>query len=70
MYNLHMNPLKCAFKVTVGKFLGFLVHRLDIDPNEGKIKIICNMPELRSEKQVKSFLGKMPYLGQFILALS
>ena len=26
LYKLRMNPLKCAFGVTVGKFLGFLVH--------------------------------------------
>jgi hypothetical protein len=25
-YNLKMNPLKCAFGVTAGKFLGFIVH--------------------------------------------
>ena len=26
MYKLLMNPLKCAFGVSIGKFLGFLVH--------------------------------------------
>jgi hypothetical protein len=33
-YNLKMNPLKCTFGVSVGKFLGFVVHekRIEIDP--------------------------------------
>ena len=25
-HNLKMNPLKCTFRVSVGNFLGFLVH--------------------------------------------
>jgi hypothetical protein len=25
-YGLQMNPLKCAFGVTLGRFLGFMVH--------------------------------------------
>jgi hypothetical protein len=25
-YGLHMNSLKCAFEVTPGRFLGFIVH--------------------------------------------
>jgi hypothetical protein len=33
---LWMNPLKCAFRVTSGRFLGFIVHEHDIqiDPKE------------------------------------
>ena len=27
LYKFRMNPLKCAFGVTAGKFLGFLVHQ-------------------------------------------
>jgi hypothetical protein len=25
-YGLKMNPLKCVFSVSVGKFLGFIIH--------------------------------------------
>jgi hypothetical protein len=34
-YKLKMNPLKCAFGVSAGKFLGFIVHEkgIEIDPN-------------------------------------
>ena len=30
-YQLKMNPLKCAFGVTSGKFLGFIVHQRGIE---------------------------------------
>ena len=33
-YGLKMNPLKCAFGVLAGKFLGFIIHEkaIEIDP--------------------------------------
>jgi hypothetical protein len=35
-YGLRMNPLKCTFEVTSGKFLGFVVHErgIQIDPKK------------------------------------
>jgi hypothetical protein len=41
-YGLKMNPRKCAFGVSAGKFLGFIIHEhgIDIDPN--RIKSIRN----------------------------
>ncbi|KAM1282177.1 hypothetical protein ACFX2H_022569 [Malus domestica] len=33
-YNLKMNPLKCAFGVTSGKFLGFIVKHLGIEVDQ------------------------------------
>jgi hypothetical protein len=34
-YGLKMNPRKCAFGVSTGKFLGFIIHEqgIEIDPN-------------------------------------
>jgi hypothetical protein len=29
-YNLKMNPLKCAFRASAGRFLGFIVHEKGI----------------------------------------
>jgi hypothetical protein len=33
-YSLKINPLKCAFGVLAGKFLGFIIHEkaIEIDP--------------------------------------
>ena len=35
-YGLKMNPLKCAFVVSDGKFLGFIIHEegMEIDPKK------------------------------------
>ena len=46
LYELRMNPLKCAFGVTAGKFLGFLVHQRGIDVNPSKVQAIATMKPL------------------------
>jgi hypothetical protein len=35
-YGLKMNPLKCAFGMSIGKFLGFIIHKhgIEIDPRK------------------------------------
>ena len=43
LYELRMNPLKCAFRVTAGKFLGFLVHQRGIDVDPSKVQAIATM---------------------------
>ena len=43
LYKLRMNPLKCAFRVTAGKFLGFLIHRRGIDVDPSKVQAIITM---------------------------
>ena len=43
-YNLKMNPLKCAFGFTFGKFLGFIVKHHVIEVDQSKIKAIQSMP--------------------------
>ena len=39
-YQLKMNPLKCAFGVTYGKFLGFIVRHYGIEVDQSKIIVI------------------------------
>ena len=39
-YKLCLNPLKCAFGVIVGKFLGFLVHQRGIDVDPSKVQAL------------------------------
>ena len=59
LYKLRMNPLKCAFGVTVGKFLGFLVHQRGINVDPSKVQAIITMQPLATLTQLKSFLGKL-----------
>ncbi|KAL0455745.1 UNVERIFIED_CONTAM: hypothetical protein Slati_0913700 [Sesamum latifolium] len=61
-YQLKMNPLKCAFGVTSGKFLGFIVCHRGIEIEQAKIDAILKMPEPQNIHELKSLQGKLAYL--------
>ena len=69
-FKLRMNPLKCAFGVSSGKFLGFLVHNRGIDVDPAKAMAIETMRPLVTVKKLKSFLGKVSYIQRFIPGLA
>nr|XP_023877949.1 uncharacterized protein LOC111990408 [Quercus suber] len=58
IYKLRMNPLKCAFGVSAGNFLGFLVHQRGIDVDPSKAQAIATMKPPTTVKELKSFLGE------------
>uniref|UniRef100_A0A2N9G8A8 RNase H type-1 domain-containing protein n=1 Tax=Fagus sylvatica TaxID=28930 RepID=A0A2N9G8A8_FAGSY len=70
LYKLKMNPLKCAFGVSAGKFLGFLVHNRGIDVDPAKASAIATMKAPTSHKELKSFLGRLSYIRRFIPGLA
>ena len=51
-YNMKLNPNKCAFEVTAGKFLGFMVSQSGIEVNLDKIRTIIEMAPPRNVKEV------------------
>ena len=51
-YNMKLNPAKCAFGVSAGKFLGFIVNNRGIEPNPDKIKVVLDMPLPSGIKEV------------------
>ena len=65
-FKLRMNPLKCAFGVSFGKILGFLVHSRGIDVDPVKATTIATMEPPAIMKELKSFLGKVSYIRRFI----
>jgi hypothetical protein len=69
-YGLRMNPLKCAFRVILGRFLGFVVHEniIQIDPK--KIESIKKIGEPMCKRDVQKLLGKINYLRRFISNLA
>ena len=69
-FKLRMNPLKCAFGVSSGKFLGFLVHNRGIDVDPTKATAIATIRPLAMVKELKSFLGKVSYIRRFIPRLA
>ena len=62
-YKLRMNPMKCAFEVSVGKFLGFLVHHRGINVDPIKTIAIATMKRPTTVRELKSFLGRSPTSG-------
>ena len=42
-FRMKLNPAKCAFGVSSGKFLGHLVSRRGIEANSEKIQALINM---------------------------
>jgi hypothetical protein len=69
-HGLKMNPLKCAFGVVAGDFLGFVVHKKGIEINQNKTKAIFNTASPSTKKQLQSLLGKINFLRRFISNLS
>ena len=65
-YNMKLNPGKCAFGVTAGKFLGFMVSQRGIEANPDKIQAIIEMAPLRNVKEVQSLNGKIAALNRFV----
>jgi hypothetical protein len=61
-YELMMNPLKCAFRVSIGRFLGFIVHENGIEIDPKKIDTIRKIKEPTNKTKVQSLLGKLNYL--------
>ena len=51
-YNMKLNPNKCAFGVTAGKFLGFMVSQRDIKVNPEKIQAIIELALQKTVKEV------------------
>ena len=69
-FKLRMNPLKYAFGVSSGKFLGFLVHSRGIDVDLAKATAIATMRPPTMVKELKSFLGMGSYIHRLILGLA
>jgi hypothetical protein len=65
-----MNPLKCVFGVSAGKFLGFLIHEHGIEIDPKKIESINKVQLPQCKNNMQKFLGKLNYLRQFIFNLS
>ena len=57
-YNMKLNPGKCTFRMTAGKFLGFMVSQRGIEANLDKIRAIMEMTPLRNVKGYKASMEK------------
>ena len=65
-YNMKMNLAKCAFGVSAGKFLGFIVNNRGIEANPDKIKVVLDMLPPSGIKEVQRLTGRIAALSQFV----
>ena len=65
-YSMKLNPLKCSFGVSSGKFLGFIVNSRGIEANPEKIKALAEMKSPARIKDVQSLTGQIAALSRFI----
>ena len=65
-YNMKLNPAKCAFGVSAGKFLGFIVNHRGIEANLEKIKAVLDMPSPSGIKEVQRLIGRIAALSRFV----
>ena len=65
-YNMKLNPAKCAFGVSVGKFLGFIVNNRGIEANPDMIKaMLCMLPP-SNIKDIQRLTGRIAALSRFV----
>ena len=63
---MKLNPLKCAFGVNSGKFLGFMVTQRGIEVNPVQLKAVMDSLKLPTRKGVQQLTGWLVTLGRFI----
>ena len=65
-YNMKLNLSKCAFGVTAGNFLGFMVSHRGIEVNPEKVRVIMELSPPKTVKEVQSLNDKIAALNRFV----
>ena len=65
-YDMKLNPAKCAFEVSVGRFLGFMMTQRVIEANPAHLQAILESPAPSSRKGIQQLTGLLAALGWFI----
>ena len=63
---MKLNPSKCVFGVTVGKFSGFMVSQRGIEVKPEKVRAIIELGLPRTVKEMQSLNGKITALNKFV----
>ncbi|XP_065012847.1 uncharacterized protein LOC135641416 [Musa acuminata AAA Group] len=65
-FGMRLNPAKCAFGVTSGKFLGFIIHERGIDANPEKVQAIIDMQSPRTLKDLQRLNERLVAMSRFL----
>ncbi|KAI5343293.1 hypothetical protein L3X38_011169 [Prunus dulcis] len=65
-YRMRLNSKKCAFGVSSGKFLGFMISQRGIEANPEKIKAIVDMERPKTTKDIPSLTGRVAAFTRFV----
>ena len=63
---MKLNPAKCSFRVSAGKFLGFIVNSQGIEANPDKIKVVLDMLPPSNIKYIQRLIGRIAALSRFV----
>ena len=66
LYDMKLNPKKCVFRVSLGKFIGFMVSQRGMEANPNKIQAILEIKPSKNIKEVQSLNGKVTTLNKFV----
>ena len=65
-YRMKLNPVKCLFGISSGKFLGIMVSQQGIKANPEKVKAILDMVSPKTVKEVQRLAGQVAALNRFL----
>ncbi|XP_072083612.1 uncharacterized protein [Arachis hypogaea] len=65
-HDMRLNPLKCAFAMEAGKFLGFMITQRGVEANLEKCQAILQMKSPGCVKDVQRLSGRLTALSRFL----
>ncbi|XP_015933177.1 uncharacterized protein LOC107459461 [Arachis duranensis] len=65
-HGMRLNPLKCAFAMEAGKFLGFMITQRGVEANPEKCQAILQMKSPGCIKDVQRLAGRLTSLSCFL----
>ena len=69
-HGLKMNPNKCAFSMSAGQFLEFMVHERGIEISQKIITAINKVVAPETKVELQSLISKINFIQRFIANLS
>ncbi|XP_072076753.1 uncharacterized protein [Arachis hypogaea] len=66
LHDMRLNPLKCAFAMEAGKFLGFMITQRGVEANPEKCQAVIQMKSPGCIKDVQRLAGRLTALSRFL----